>query len=176
MRNRYKIFDSEHIFFISSTIVEWTPIFTSEKYFQILIETLKFYQEHNNLKIYAYVIMPNHFHLIISSDEISKTIASIKKYSAKRIIAELKADNRIDILEKLKDIKKDYKVTSKHQVWQEGFHPQLILNEEMLNQKINYIHYNPVKKGLVSEMEDWKFSSASDYLSDTKGLISIHKM
>ena|SRR5690606_23815332 len=176
MRNRYKIFDDSHTYFITSTIVDCIPVFTSEKYFKILTDTIKFYQKENDLKVYAYVIMPNHFHLVMSSAEVSKTIASIKKYSAKRIIDELKADNNIELLDKFKELRKDYKTTSKHQVWQEGFHPQLINSEEMFEQKINYIHYNPVKKGLVTEIEDWKYSSAIDYYTDLKGFLEIKKI
>lgn len=156
--------------------MDWIPVFTSKKYFHLIFDTIKFYQEHDELKIYAYVIMPNHIHLILSCNDVSKTMASIKKYSAKKIIEELKADKRTDILNKFYELKKDYKITSKYQVWQEGYHPQLISSAEMFEQKINYIHYNPVKKGLVNEIEEWKYSSAVDYFSDIKGLIDIEKL
>lgn len=98
---------------------------------------------------------------------------SLKKYTSKEILETLKNENRTDILKKFELAKKDYKITSKHQVWQEGFHPKEISTEKELWQKIKYIHMNPVRKGLVEKPEDWKYSSARDYLTDEKGLIDL---
>jgi putative transposase len=131
MRTRYKIVDDNYAYFITSTIVEWIPIFTSEKYYNILINTIKFYQSHNNLEVFAYAILPEHFHMIMRCKELIKTVQLIKMYSAKQLINELKTDNNFSILEKLNLYKKNYKTNSDYQVWQEGFHPQVILNEKM---------------------------------------------
>jgi putative transposase len=76
-------------------------------------------------------------------------------------------------LKKFEYAKKDYKITSKHQVWQEGFFPKEILALEALNQKLEYIHMNPVMKGFVEFPEDWIYSSAGDYLLNRKGLIDL---
>lgn len=176
MRDRYKVINPSGTFFVTSTIVNWINIFTTDKYFMILIDALKFYQRNNGLLIHCYVIMNNHFHLIISHKDISKIMQSFKKYTATRIISELELDNNKLILSKLKDQKATHKITSKHQVWQEGFHPQEISTPEMLRQKMEYIHYNPVRKGLVSNPVEWKFSSAIDYLTEEKGLIEIYKL
>jgi putative transposase len=173
MRSRYKIGCSESTFFVTSTIVDWIPIFTSEKYYSIIINNIKFYQSNYNLTIFAYVILENHFHLIISNKNISKTIQSLKKYTAKEIIENLRNDGRTDILKKFELARKNYKTTSKHQIWQEGFHPKEIFTGKELWQKIKYIHMNPVRKGLVEKPEDWKYSSAVDYLTDEKGLIDL---
>lgn len=173
MRTRYKIVDDNYAYFITSTVIEWIPIFTSEKYYNILIDTIKFYQLHNKLEIFAYVILPEHFHMIMRCKELKKNVQLIKMYSAKQIIKELKADNNISVLEKLNLFKKSYKVNSDYQIWQEGFHPQVILNEKMYEQKMNYIHYNPVKRGLVAEITDWKYSSAGFYFGDKGSLIEI---
>ena len=66
------------------------------------------------------------------------------------------------------------KIQSKHQIWQEGVHPQIIESYEVAMQKIEYIHYNPVKKGLVEKPEYWKYSSASNY-EYNNGVIEIDK-
>jgi putative transposase len=89
MRSNYKILNQKGVYFVTSTIVDWIPVFTSSKYFSILIDNLKFYQKNNRLKIYAYVILNNHFHLIVSNENLSKTIQSFKKYTAKQIIENL---------------------------------------------------------------------------------------
>ncbi|CAN5598436.1 hypothetical protein BH10BAC5_BH10BAC5_21370 [soil metagenome] len=176
MRSRYKIYNKEGVFFITSSIVNWIPIFKSRKYSDILIENLKFYQINNGLIIYAYVIMPDHFHLIGSNDELTKTIQSFKKYTAKEIITNLKRDNNLSILNEFRDEKLSYKTSSEFQVWQEGFHPQEMLNNEILKQKIEYIHYNPVRNALVEKAEDWLYSSAKDYSIEDNGLINIKRI
>jgi len=173
MRTRYKIVDDNYAYFITSTVVEWIPIFTSERYCNILIQTIKYYQLHNNLEVFAYVIMPEHFHIILRCKELVKTVQLIKMYSAKQIIKELKANNNYSILEKLSLNKKEYKTNSDYQVWQEGYHPQVILNEKVYEQKVNYIHNNPVKRGLVEEITDWKYSSAGFFLKGKESLIEI---
>ncbi|MBL0108332.1 MAG: transposase [Ignavibacteria bacterium] len=176
MRSRYKILNKNGIFFVTSTIVNWIPVFTDENYFNLLIDTLKFYQVNNKLIIYAYVLMENHFHLIISNDNVSKIMQSIKKYSAKKIIRNLDIDRKVEILKEFRNIKPDYKTTSNHKVWQESFHPQEIISMEMLKQKIEYIHYNPVRKNLVINPEDWKYSSAMEYHTGKKGLLDISRI
>ena len=65
-----------------------------------------------------------------------------------------------------------HKVDSQYQFWQEGTHPKQILNEEMMRQKLDYIHYNPVKRGYVDLPEHWRYSSARNYAGQT-GLIEI---
>ena len=63
----------------------------------------------------------------------------------------------------MKYYKKQHKAGSEYQVWQEGSHPEMILSEAMLNQKISYIHFNPVKAGFVTSPEHWTYSSAGFY-------------
>ena len=134
---------------------------------------MRHYQKNNNLIIYAYVFLDNHFHMIISNEDVSKIMQSAKKYSAKEIVKNLKADLNEKILKEFRELKPGYKNTSTHQVWQESFHPQEIISYEMLKQKIEYIHYNPVRKNFVLNPSDWKYSSAADYYTDRKGPLDI---
>ena len=89
------------------------------------------------------------------------------------IIEQLKLDKKDKLLYLFKEKKLPYKTGSLYQIWQEGSHPELISSDEMLNQKIDYIHYNPVKRGLVSEAVDWIYSSAKYYLHGTEGVIKV---
>ena len=108
--------------------------------------------------------MGHHIHLIVSqSSDISKTIQNFKKFTAKEIISFYKSTNKNDILELFKLLKKSYKKKSTYQIWQEGSHPKLISSIRMLQQKINYVHFNPVKRGFVKEPEDWYYSSARNF-------------
>jgi len=95
-----------------------------------------------------------------------------KSYSAKRIIDHLEKHQAAGILELLALFKRPHKTESTYQVWEEGNHPQLIESEEMMRQKLDYIHQNPVKRGYVDLPEHWRYSSARDYAGQ-KGLIDI---
>jgi REP element-mobilizing transposase RayT len=129
-----------------------------------MMENFKFYQNKYEIEIIAFVIMPNHFHMVCKCNELKNAIQSLKSYTAKQIIKNLEKDNNEDILYKLKETKSGYKTESDFQVWQEGYHPQQVKDLEILNQKIEYIHLNPVRKNLVDRPEDWKYSSAGFYL------------
>ena len=72
------------------------------------------------------------------------------------------------------DLKKDYKYNSEYQVWQESFHPKEILTDEIFQQKIDYIHMNPVKKGLVNEPGDWEYSSAGFFSNGVEGVLHLN--
>ena len=173
MRSRYKILNNEGLFFITSTTVEWIPVFTSEKYFQILTESITFCQKNKGLKVMVYVILDNHFHVICKDDKLTDTMRSLKGFTANRIIEQLEADNKTWLLNQLSFYKKKHKTESTYQVWQESFHPKEILTDDILEQKINYIHFNPVKRGLVTEPEHWKYSSAGYYYNGVEGLIKL---
>ncbi|CAN5664248.1 hypothetical protein BH10BAC5_BH10BAC5_28690 [soil metagenome] len=173
MRSSYKIHNNEYPHFITSTIVEWIPIFTNSKYSDILVNALKYYQQNKDLKIFSYVILDNHFHMVCRHENLSRIISDFKKYTAKEIISSLQSENKTWQLNLFKFYKKEHKAESEYQVWQEGFHPIQISSEVTFNQKCEYIHYNPVRRGLVENAEDWKYSSAGYYLKDRKGVLEI---
>ena len=175
MRSRYRIIDPDGIYFITSTIVEWIPVFTKREYFEIIVDSLKFAKKKKDLKLYSFVILDNHFHLIISADEISKTVQGIKAYTAKQIIKLLRSQRKYWLLNQLRLYKKGFKTTSTYQVWQEGFHPKLIRGSRMFYQKMNYIHNNPVKLGLVDRPEHWRYSSARNILLGDHSIIIIDR-
>ena len=176
MRSRYKITEKDGIHFVTSTIVEWLPVFTTNKYFDIIIQSFEFCKINKGLKLFAFVILDNHFHLIVSAIDLSTTIASLKKFTANKIIDELNQDNKSWLLNQLSYYKKKYKKGSDYQVWQEGIHPQLITTDNMLIQKIEYIHYKLVKSGLVDKPEHWRYSSARNYLLNDDSTIKIDEI
>ena len=176
MRSRYKIVEEDGYYLISSTIVDWIPVFTSEKYFQIMIESMRYCQLNKDLNIYFYMLMDNHFHMIVSGNNISQTISAMKRHTAFEIIELLKKENKYWLLQQFKLQKRNYKNQSDHQVWQEGFHPQLIISDEMLAQKVDYIHFNPVKRGFVNERESWKYSSACNKDFDGNDIIELDEI
>ena len=176
MRSTYKTHNIEGTYFITSSIVNWIDIFTSEKYSNILADAINYYISKQTLTVYAYVIMKNHFHMICKGEDLSVLIRLIKSYTAKRIVKELQNDCETILLDKFRTNKKDYKTESEHQIWQEGFHPKEILNEEILKQKIQYIHNNPVMGGYCMDGIDWKYSSARFYQDGGESIIKLERL
>ena len=128
-----------------------------------MLNSFSFYRQQKGLKVFAYVIMDNHLHLVVSGDNLSNTIKDLKRHTAREIIRLAQNDQKTWLLNQFKFYRKTYKVDSDFQVWQEGFHPKQITSEEMLRQKMQYIHHNPVRVGLVNNAEDWPYSSFRNY-------------
>ncbi|MDY0195886.1 MAG: transposase [Sulfurovaceae bacterium] len=140
----------------------------------IVIETLRFLQKRGHLKLYAYVILENHLHMVAQSDDIEKSMKAFKQYTAKELLGLLKKENVKTILDQFAFYKKAHHKATSYQVWEEGYQPKLIQSDAMMINKINYIHNNPVKRGYVDEAIHWRYSSARDY-EGIRGLIDVER-
>lgn len=164
MRSRYRIHAPGAPHFITGTIVEWLPVFTTAACCDILVRAFAYSREHKGLKLHAWVILDNHFHAIVAGPELAKTIGDLKKFTARELLAQLAGERRDWLLNQLRYYCAAHKTASEHQVWQEGVHPQAILSDETMLQKLEYLHNNPVKRGLVASPEHWRYSSAHEWL------------
>jgi putative transposase len=173
-RSRYKIYEPTHPHFITCTILNWLPIFTRVESVQIVIDSLKYLQKKENLKLYAYVILENHLHIIAQSDDIAKSMSHFKSFTAKELLKLLQKENAQTLLKQFRFYKKAHKKDREYQIWQEGYQPKLIQTDAIMIAKINYIHLNPVKRGYVDEAKHWRYSSARDY-EGIKGLIDVER-
>jgi len=173
MKSRYKFMTKDGMHFITCTILEWIPVFTSAPYFQILIDSLKYCQKEKSLCLYSYVILENHFHGIVAGPSLATIIQSFKSYTGRSIIEQLAQDKKEWLLNQLAYYKLKSKAGSQYQVWQEGSHPQAIVGENMLRNKMEYIHFNPVRRGYVEYPEHWKYSSARNYYNEDHSVITV---
>jgi REP element-mobilizing transposase RayT len=164
MRNRYRISEQHSAHFVTSTIVERLPVFTTAACCDIVVRSLAYCRQQKALKVHGWVIMDNHFHAIVSGPELSRTIADLRKFTAHEILVQLKVEGRDWLLNQLSYFCAAHKQSSAHQVWQEGVHPQSITTDAMMLQKLEYLHNNPVKRGLVASPEHWRYSSAHEWL------------
>ena len=139
-----------------------------------MIDSLKFLQKKDHLKLYAYVILENHLHMVVQSDDLEKSMKSFKQYTARELLLLLKKEKVTTILDQLKIYKKPHHKATEYQVWEEGYQPKLMQTDAMMINKINYIHQNPVKRGYVDEPAHWRYSSARDY-DGVKGLIEVER-
>jgi len=171
-RSRYRIYENRQPHFLTCTVVNWLPVFGSPSIAQIVLDSFRFLQEQDRIQIYAYVIMETHLHLIASSDHLPKEIGNFKSFTARKIIDFLKEKNAQRVLRQLAYHKLRHKRDRTYQFWQEGSHPELIQGEDMMRQKAEYIHYNPVQKGYVEDPTHWRYSSARDYAGQP-GLLDV---
>jgi len=170
-RSHYKIINPEMPHFVTLTVLHWIPVFTRPETVNILLESLKFLSK-DGLKVFAYVVLENHCHFILQSPALDRDIARYKSYTARALIQYLDQHNIRQILEQLAFYKKAHKNDRAYQFWQEGVHPEWIQSDEMMKQKIDYIHHNPVKRGYVDQAEYWRYSSARDYAGQS-GLLEV---
>lgn len=164
MRSRYRILERDHSHFITATTVGWLPIFTTAARCDILVDAFEYCRQHKALKLHAWVILDTHFHAIVAAPELVRVLADLKRHTARRVIEQLEAEHCDWLLRQLRDHRAPSKTESQHQVWQEGSHPQAIMSDETMLQKLEYLHNNPVKRGLVALPEHWRHSSAHEWL------------
>lgn len=175
----HKIVNQNSLHFITFTVVGWIDVFTRKTYKDIIIESLKYCIQEKGLHLYGYVIMSNHMHVIISSDDginLSDIVRDFKKYTAKKIIDTIQSspqESRREWMMKLfKYYAKYNKNNAVYQFWRRDNRPTELSSPKWINQKLAYIHLNPVRAGLVDKAEDYPYCSARNYLG-MDGLIDV---
>ncbi len=154
--------------------------FSRERYQKIIVENLKYCVKNKGLEIYAWVIMSNHIHLLVKStaDNLSGRIRDFKSYTSKLILAEIQEINESRkewMLKLFETAAFKHKRNTNYQFWTHDNHSEYVFSNKFMEQKLEYILYNPVRAGIVDKPEDYKYSSARDYASE-KGLIPIEKI
>lgn len=177
MAFKYQVTDQDGIYFITTTVVWWIDAFTRKELAEIVVDSLAYCQKEKGLLIYAWCLMPNHLHLIVSAEEgknLSDIMRDFKKFTAKKIIATIKEINesRTWMLNKFEFAARIHPKNKEIKFWQDGFHPIILFSNYFMDQKLNYIHQNPVKANIVSDESYYVYSSAIDY-SGGKGLLEV---
>lgn len=171
-RSRYRIFETEYPYFLTCTVVGWLPVFTRPESVNVLFESWRYLAAHAEFTLYGYVVLENHTHFIASAPELANAVKRFKMFTARTILDLLEERKAETLLRQLRTNKRAHKTDSEYQFWEEGSHPQQISGEEMMRQKLEYIHNNPVKRGYVNEPWHWRYSSAADY-EGKHGLMEI---
>ena len=154
-RTRYRFSDENRPHFLTCTVVAWLPIFNRLEAVEIILDSWRFLQR-EGMVLYAYVILDNHLHMVVGGPDLSRKIARFKSFTARRIIDLLSERGASTLLEQLQHYKLRHKIDQDHQLWQEGSHPQAILDDEMMLQKVEYAHNNPIRRGFVDEAVHWR--------------------
>ena len=121
--------------------------------------------------------MPSHFHWIVEVNPpfgtISDIMRDIKKFTAWQVFDLIKKDNNV----KLETIFKEEAsgiIDQERKLWMKRFDDEVIRNERMYWTKLIYIHNNPVEAGLVSKPEEYKYSSARNYINNDHSVIKVN--
>lgn len=181
MSRKYKFQNPGSLYFISYATVYWLDIFIRNEYKELLIESWNYCQKIKGLVIHAWIIMTSHVHMIISSKEnkLEDIIRDMKSYTAKQIYQAVVANPNESRKEWLLSMMR--KAAEKNcnnvnfQFWQQHNQPIELFNNEMIDQKLDYLHYNPVVEGIVDYPENYLYSSARDYCGE-KGLVNVELM
>jgi REP element-mobilizing transposase RayT len=178
MSRKYKFRDNDKLYFISYATVYWIDVFIREEYKNIWVESTRFCQDQKGLEVYAWCLMTSHVHMIIGSESalLQDIIRDTKRFTSESItdaIADSNQESRKEwmmwMFERSAQLNSN---NTKRQFWQQHNKPIEITSYEMMQQKLNYIHMNPVVAGFVEEPHHWKYSSAIDYAGG-KGLLTI---
>lgn len=173
---RYRTFATPgEYYFCTDTIVSWQYVFTSVPYFNIIIDSLKYCQLEKGLRVHGYVIMPNHTHAILSArnNDLADVVRDYKRFTARKLLENLEQENRYQILDRFSQTAKNAGKGNDHKVWLAGSYPFPITSRSVFYQKLNYIHYNPVKKGFVDKPEYWLYSSARNYRFGDHSIMNV---
>ena len=169
MSRSYKFKDQESMYFVTCTVIQWIDLFTRNTYRQILIDSLRYCQENKGLVIHAYCIMSNHIHMIISRSgkpTFSDIMRDFKKHTSKELIKAVKSSaesRRHWMLWIFKSNGLRNPNNKEYQIWVQDSHPVHLFSADFTRQRLNYLHNNPVKAGIVYAPENYIFSSASAY-------------
>lgn len=179
MSRKYKFRNPEGLYFITFSVVRWIDVFTRNIYREILLDSFKYCQQNKGLQIQAFVIMTNHVHMIISAAEgyyLENIMRDLKKFTSVEIIKAIQTsstESRKDwLIKAFKEEGLKNSNNTNYQFWQQDNHPIELMDNKMMEQKLEYVHNNPVKQGFVTKPEDYPWSSISNYIFGT-GLIEI---
>ena len=173
-RSRYHFTEPDSPHFLTCTVVEWLPVFTRPAAVQILLDSWSYQQQHGGLRLYGFVILENHLHAVAQAEDLPETWSRFKSFTARRLIELLEVHHAEALLKRMRFARKAQREDRDYQLWQEGSHPQLIVDEDMLRQKLDYMHRNPVERGYVDRAEHWRWSSARCYAGE-EGVIEVFR-
>ena len=150
----------------------WIDVFTRQVYFNILEESITHCRKEKGMEVFAYCFMPSHIHLIFRSDneDPSGLLRDFKGFTARKLIKTIEENPQESrkewLLWMMERAGKKKSNVEKRQFWQQHNKPIELWSSKVIQQKIDYIHNNPVESGFVTNPIDWKYSSARNYADD----------
>ena len=176
----YSLNNPAGIYFVTFTVVFWLDVFVRAGYKELFVESLNFCITNKGLRVHAWCLMSSHAHFIISAANPQKInssdiIRDFKKFTAGQIIREIEAgpESRQEwLLDKFRFAAEKNSRNITYQFWRQNNHAEELISNKFQEQKLNYIHQNPVQEGWVEEAHHYLYSSVRNY-SGLPGLVPI---
>lgn len=155
MGRKYAIRDSTKLYFVSFATVNWIDVFTRRLYNDIIVDSLNYCIMHKGLELYAWCIMSNHVHLIISSEHnhLSFILRDLKRHTSKSILKAIQENSQESrrewMLWMFARAGQRNSNNEQYQFWQQNNHPIELSTNAMMDQRLDYLHNNPVVAGIV---------------------------
>ena len=151
--------------FFTATILQWQKLLQPDKYKTIITNSLQFLVQEKRVQIFGFVIMTNHLHIIwraTNTQSRAKVQHAFMTYTAQTILK--------DVTMHHPKVLPHFLIQAKdrtYQVWERNALSVELRSNEVLLQKLQYIHQNPVRAGICILPEAYRFSSASLYVTNT---------
>ncbi len=170
MPHHFKVHDGAYPHFITNSVVYGIPAFCREQHFRLLTDSLRYCVANKGLLVHAFVLMPNHFHAVCSQTDgkISDVLRDLKRHTASQMLSMLKEGGYEMWIRALTNAG-----GGKGKLWDDAFHPMEVHSKEFFEQKLAYIHNNPVKAGFVELPQHWKYSSAGLYYDEAESPVPV---
>lgn len=166
--------DESHLYFVTASIVKWIHIFKNRECANIVLNSLQWLQNQKRILLFAFVIIPSHLHLLIkpTGKSIGEILQDFGSFTAHEILKQARKDKQTEWLRIFEDNHRD--IRHKHSVWQD-IQAKNIYSMQVLEQKMEYIHQNPIAKDwkLVKDRAGYLYSSACFYDYGRKPIIEI---
>jgi putative transposase len=183
MSSKYKVGEDAIPHFVTFSVVGWVDVFSRELYKELLVESLRHCQEHKGMALHAWtpiaIGVTNHVHLILSSNsnKLQDIVRDFKKYTSKQIIKLIQENNSESRKEWMLNLfsyaGKNNNNNKEYQFWKQDYHPIELNSAEKIKQRLDYLHENPMRSGLVWEPWHYKYSSAIDYYTNEHGFLKV---
>jgi len=173
MQKRYRIEGS--IYYITNVIYDRVKVFVEPSFIIPIIDSLNYYRYQYDCKIIGYVVMPNHIHLLIfppAGQAVTDFMRDFKRFTSGRITRQAKVEGKKEWIKRFEQAGVETE-RAEYKVWQDSFWEQSIYTENFLQQKLDYIHLNPIRAGIVEEAANYPYSSYRNYYLNDHQLIEI---
>ena len=168
--------------FITASTYRRTPLFLSERFCRCFVQRLKEVRREGHFLLAGWVLMPDHFHLLIRpepAEAVPLIVKALKEETAKRILKTLRQNPQHPwcrkVLARLQ-LPSTVHDESHFRLWQRRFYPFNIFTEKKFQEKLDYMHHNPVTRGLVGSPGEWPWSSWRFYYREDATLLRMDRL
>ena len=169
-------FNPDYLYFVTTSTVKHAHLFRGDVIKRIIVDSLNHLRTTGKMKLFVFVIMPNHIHFIAQFSDrnpLSDVMRDFKKFTARQIYRQFQAQANTKVIGFVK--KEGEAVNQDYKIWEDGYDARDVYSIEFLQQKMDYIHHNPCQPEwkLVETPEEYEWSTAGFYFSGKPYVIPI---